>query len=101
MILPAVPLLLQTGDAPSRDFHARTNAPEIAILGVGGIVLKPKRSESGEVTYADYLPLSLTIDHQAIDGASAARFLQTLVSHLENNPANLCHNPTNNTKYEV
>ena len=62
------------------------NAPEIAILGVGGIVLKPKRLESGEVTYADYLPLSLTIDHQAIDGAPAARFLQTLVTHLENNP---------------
>ena len=62
------------------------NAPEIAILGVGGIVLKPKRSASGEGTYADYLPLSLTIDHQAIDGAPAARFLQTLVSHLENNP---------------
>jgi pyruvate dehydrogenase E2 component (dihydrolipoamide acetyltransferase) len=62
------------------------NAPEVAILGVGGIVLKPKRSDAGEVTYADYLPLSLTIDHQAIDGAPAARFLQTLVSHLENNP---------------
>ena len=62
------------------------NAPEVAILGVGGIVLKPKRSDSGELTYADYLPLSLTIDHQAIDGAPAARFLQTLVSHLENNP---------------
>ena len=62
------------------------NAPEIAILGVGGIVLKPKRSDSDEVTYADYLPLSLTIDHQAVDGAPAARFLQTLVFHLENNP---------------
>lgn len=62
------------------------NAPEIAILGVGGIVLKPKRSASGEVTYADYLPLSLTIDHQAIDGAPAARFLQSLVFHLETNP---------------
>ena len=62
------------------------NAPEIAILGVGGIVLKPKRSASDEVTYADYLPLSLTIDHQAIDGAPAARFLQSLVFHLETNP---------------
>ena len=62
------------------------NAPEIAILGVGGIVLKPKRSSSGEVTYADCLPLSLTIDHQAIDGAPAARFLQSLVFHLESNP---------------
>ena len=62
------------------------NAPEIAILGVGGIVLKPKRSTAGDVTYADYLPLSLTIDHQAIDGAPAARFLQSLVFQLESNP---------------
>ena len=62
------------------------NAPEIAILGVGGIVLKPKRSASGEIIYADCLPLSLTIDHQAIDGAPAARFLQSLVFHLESNP---------------
>ena len=62
------------------------NAPEVAILGVGGIVLKPKRLESGEVVYADFLPLSLTIDHQAIDGAPAARFLQTFVSHLDQNP---------------
>jgi pyruvate dehydrogenase E2 component (dihydrolipoamide acetyltransferase) len=62
------------------------NAPEIAILGVGGIVLKPKRLASGEIIYADCLPLSLTIDHQAIDGAPAARFLQSLVFHLESNP---------------
>ena len=62
------------------------NAPEVAILGVGGIVLKPKRTEAGEVKYVDTLPLSLTIDHQAVDGAPAARFLQTLVERLENNP---------------
>jgi pyruvate dehydrogenase E2 component (dihydrolipoamide acetyltransferase) len=62
------------------------NAPEVAILGVGGIVLKPKRSEEGSVEYVDTLPLSLTIDHQAVDGAPAARFLQTLVERLENNP---------------
>ena len=62
------------------------NAPEVAILGVGGIVLKPKRTESGEIEYVDTLPLSLTIDHQAVDGAPAARFLQSLVERLENNP---------------
>ena len=62
------------------------NAPEVAILGVGGIVLKPKRTEDGSVEYVDTLPLSLTIDHQAVDGAPAARFLQTLVERLENNP---------------
>ena len=62
------------------------NAPEVAILGVGGIVLKPKRTEDGSIEYVDTLPLSLTIDHQAVDGAPAARFLQTLVERLENNP---------------
>ena len=62
------------------------NIPEVAILGVGGIELKPKRLESGEIEYADFLPLSLTIDHQAVDGAPAALFLQTLISQLEENP---------------
>ncbi len=62
------------------------NVPEVAILGVGGIELKPKRNEAGEIEYAEFLPLSLTIDHQAVDGAPAARFLQTLVSLLEENP---------------
>ncbi len=70
------------------------NAPEVAILGVGGITLKPKRLNSGEVVFADYLPLSLTIDHQAIDGAPAARFLQTFVAHLENNPGELLSLPS-------
>ena len=62
------------------------NVPEVAILGVGGIELKPKRNEAGEIEYAEFLPLSLTIDHQAVDGAPAARFLQALVSLLEENP---------------
>ena len=34
----------------------------------------------------EFLPLSLTIDHQAVDGAPAARFLQTLVTLLEERP---------------
>ncbi|MDG1139870.1 MAG: dihydrolipoamide acetyltransferase family protein [Opitutales bacterium] len=68
------------------NFTPVLNAPEVGILGVGGIVLKPKRTESGEVVYVDTLPLSLTIDHQGVDGAPAARFLQTLVEKLENNP---------------
>lgn len=62
------------------------NVPEVAILGVGGIELKPKHTESGDIEYAEFLPLSLTIDHQAVDGAPAARFLQTLVTLLEENP---------------
>ena len=69
------------------------NAPEVAILGVGGIVLRPKRLDSGEIVFADFLPLSLTIDHQAVDGAPAARFLQTLVNHMEKNPGGKLSQP--------
>ena len=68
------------------NFTPVLNPPEIAILGVGGISLKPKRSADGEVSFVDQISLSLTIDHQAIDGAPAARFLQALVNHLENHP---------------
>ena len=62
------------------------NPPEAAILGVGGISLKPVRGEDGEVTPAECITLSLTIDHQAVDGAPAARFLKDLVDTLENYP---------------
>ena len=60
------------------------NPPEAAILGVGGISLRPVRGKDGEVTPAECITLSLTIDHQAVDGAPAARFLKDLVDTLEN-----------------
>lgn len=59
------------------------NPPEVAILGLGKIetylVL-----EDGQVSERMRIPLSLTFDHQIIDGAPAARFLQTLIMYLEN-----------------
>lgn len=68
------------------NFTPVLNPPEIAILGVGGISVKPQRQEDGEISFVDQISLSLTIDHQAIDGAPAARFLQTFVNHLETYP---------------
>ena len=62
------------------------NPPEAAILGVGGISLRAVRSRDGEISYAESITLSLTIDHQAVDGAPAARFLKDLVDTLENYP---------------
>jgi pyruvate dehydrogenase E2 component (dihydrolipoamide acetyltransferase) len=59
------------------------NAPEVAILGVGGLVLKPVERD-GAVRHIQSLTFSLTIDHQAIDGGDGARFLQDLVGALEN-----------------
>ena len=58
------------------------NAPEVAILGVGGLVLKPFEND-GEVEFIPTIGLSLTIDHQATDGAPAARFLKDLVEAIE------------------
>lgn len=59
------------------------NAPEVAILGVGGLSLKAIRTEQG-VEHVDSISLSLTIDHQAVDGAPGARFLKDLTMALEN-----------------
>ena len=50
------------------------NAPEVAILGVCGIELKPQ-SPGG---FEPALGLSLTFNHQVVDGAPAARFLNAL-----------------------
>ena len=59
------------------------NAPEVAILGVGGLTLKPVQKD-GEVIHVQAMNLSLTIDHQASDGAPGARFLKDLCTSLEN-----------------
>ncbi len=53
------------------------NPPQVAILGVGTIDLKPVDVD-GNVEFVPHLALSLTIDHQALDGAPAARFLKAL-----------------------
>lgn len=59
------------------------NPPQVGILGVGCIHLKPVQQGS-EVRFVPHLGLSLTIDHRAIDGAPAARFLQALASQFNN-----------------
>jgi pyruvate dehydrogenase E2 component (dihydrolipoamide acetyltransferase) len=59
------------------------NYPETAILGLGSIEQRPVTSE-GDVIAAHTLPLSLSIDHRVIDGAEAARFVNTVIEYLEN-----------------
>jgi pyruvate dehydrogenase E2 component (dihydrolipoamide acetyltransferase) len=53
------------------------NSPEVGILGVCSVVERPEagRNEAR-------MGLSLTIDHQVVDGAPAARFLQALVGAI-------------------
>jgi pyruvate dehydrogenase E2 component (dihydrolipoamide acetyltransferase) len=57
------------------------NTPQVGILGVGNITPKPAASGEG-VAFVPTLGLSLTIDHQAVDGAPGARFLKDLCEAL-------------------
>ena len=59
------------------------NLPQAAILGVGRIAAEPVVRES-EIVAREMLPLSLTFDHRVVDGAPAARFLDTLRGYIEN-----------------
>ena len=57
------------------------NAPEVAILGLSKSEFKPKYNGK-EFVPRLMLPLSLSYDHRAIDGADGARFVTTLSSLL-------------------
>lgn len=65
------------------DFTPVLNAPEVAILGICNTQLKPVMID-GEVQFKSYMGLSLTIDHQVVDGAPGARFLKEFVNSVEN-----------------
>jgi len=58
------------------------NPPQVAVLGVNAIQLKPVRRNGG-VEFLEHIGLSLTLDHQVIDGAPGARFLQKLRQKIE------------------
>jgi pyruvate dehydrogenase E2 component (dihydrolipoamide acetyltransferase) len=57
------------------------NPPQVAILGVGTITPRAALKEDETQTYP-HIALSLTVNHQVIDGAPAAKFLQTLSQNL-------------------
>ncbi len=59
------------------------NAPEIGILGVGTIMDELGFDAEQTVVARKKLGLSLTFDHQIIDGSPAADFLGKIVSLLE------------------
>lgn len=63
-------------------FDPLINPPQIAIVGLGAIRPEPV-ARNGEVAVVRLLPISLTFDHAAVDGAQAAQWLQLLVAMLE------------------
>ena len=58
------------------------NSPEVAILLVGRSRKMPMAIDD-QVKIRLMMPLSLSYDHRLVDGATAARFLNDVISFLE------------------
>ncbi len=71
------------GPTGIESFTPVINPPQTAILGVCSLTKRVKEKDGAPVFYP-CIPLSLTIDHRAVDGAPAAKFLSELVRNLEN-----------------
>lgn len=75
-------------------FTPIVNVPEVAILGLSKLEVRPRWSgrldpeAGGEFIPRVMLPLSLSYDHRVIDGAAAARFT-TRLGQLLSDPAYL------------
>src|ERR1700691_4033804 len=82
------------GHAGIDAFTPIINPPEVAVLGAGRIADEPVPAPGGPggpggsgpggpgVAWRKSITLSLTVDHRAVDGAPAARFLATLAGYL-------------------
>jgi len=70
------------GSLGIESFTPILNPPQVAILGVNSIELKPIRRDD-RIEFAERIGLSLTCDHQVIDGAPGARFLGVLRRMIE------------------
>ena len=64
-------------------FTPIVNPPQTGILGVDCVTKRIKEVNGEDVTYPA-MGLSLTVDHRAVDGADAARFLKDVGFLLEN-----------------
>ncbi|CAN5816449.1 pyruvate dehydrogenase complex dihydrolipoamide acetyltransferase [soil metagenome] len=65
------------------EFTAVINPPEAGILAVGRMAEQPV-AHGGAVAIRRRMRLTMSCDHRVIDGATGARFLQTLKGMLEN-----------------
>jgi pyruvate dehydrogenase E2 component (dihydrolipoyllysine-residue acetyltransferase) len=65
-----------------REFSAIINPPQVAILAVASAEKRPA-VRNGQIVPRTMLTLTLSADHRVVDGATAADFLKTLRSLLE------------------
>jgi pyruvate dehydrogenase E2 component (dihydrolipoamide acetyltransferase) len=65
------------------EFTALINPPEACILAVGAMTPTPVVRD-GQVAVRQMMKVTLSCDHRVVDGATGAKFLQTLKKILEN-----------------
>jgi pyruvate dehydrogenase E2 component (dihydrolipoamide acetyltransferase) len=66
-----------------KEFTSIINAPNSAILSVGAIIQKPV-VKNGTLAVGNTMTVTLACDHRTVDGATGAKFLQTLRNYIEN-----------------
>jgi pyruvate dehydrogenase E2 component (dihydrolipoamide acetyltransferase) len=64
-------------------FTAIINPPEAGILAIGGVEEKPV-VVNGALEVRQRLRVTMSCDHRAVDGATGAKFLQTVRRYMEN-----------------
>ena len=66
-----------------QEFTSIINQPNSAILSIGAIEKKPVVKENA-VVIGNTMKLTLACDHRTVDGATGARFLESLRLYIEN-----------------
>lgn len=64
-------------------FTAIINPPEAGILAIGGVEEKPIAID-GQLEVRQRMRVTMSCDHRVIDGATGAKFLQTVRGYIEN-----------------
>jgi len=64
-------------------FTAIINPPEAGILAIGGVEEKPVVVD-GALEVRQRMRVTMSCDHRAVDGATGAKFLQTVRRYIEN-----------------
>jgi pyruvate dehydrogenase E2 component (dihydrolipoamide acetyltransferase) len=65
-----------------QEFTAIINPPEAGIIAIGAVEEKVV-AENGQPVVRPRMRLTMSCDHRVVDGATGARFLQTLRDYLE------------------
>jgi len=75
--------LSSLGNLGGTGFTPIINAPDVAILGISKMQIKPIVQQE-KIIIGKMLPLSLSYDHRVIDGVEGAKFLGHIIAQLHN-----------------